>query len=942
MRYLSVMILPVVLGTALACRMQGDMPRAMDVVVSEHISNQNVLAFEEDASGHIWIGTARGLNKYDSRVFHQYFNLDDKIGLPDNHVNAFLRDSAGRLWIATSGGACLITRQGEFQRVDSDNPGAYLRQVLELPDGRILFGTPNSLGLYNEETGKIDLVLGGLTMSSFTLAQDGCLWCTEFERISRINTAGFEIEKSIPSPFKVYHSCVMPDSTLWMSGIGNLAVLDTRSMEFRPLPREVSSNSRIMKADVDLFLLCRDSTLLINTTNDGIFLYDQPGARLIYQDSPAFPYKVPEGRINSLFEDSASNLWIGIEDGGFSVSRHLSPGAYAKDALEDILKGKSVTCLCPQDAHSFWAGTAMGELYYCNLENLDIRQIPTSGLVDDPKGYMQINSVLSDSRGDVWLLLSSKWRALRCRFDGKALKVLQSLEMIDPVSIAEDVNGDVWIGTLSGEVYRYRDGAVSLASSAGAEYNSTYCLLPLTGGGVLLGKLNYPLSVLGRPDGKVPGYLRKSALDSCLTRAGFYPTALLEDSRGDLWIGTIKNGLMRFVSSENRMEKIGGLSCSDVSAMREDLDGNIWISTLYGLCRYSREGGGQVSSFFESDGLGGSQFNAGSSCSLPDGTLVFGGTHGLSIISSGEEVTQSNPPLVFEDLKVFGSIVSPGIGQPITEALEYKPEITLPARMNGFGISFSALDYSGRSHIAYSYMLEGYDRYWVDAGRGNEAYYSNVSPGRYTFRLRAIDKTSGEVVASDSLRVHILPFPWLSPWAILAYVLLASVIIAFVIRARRRFKKVRMEKEQAEEDRVFLLNMVQDYQKKERVRRSVGPSPGDDSQADDGLNATDRAFLNDLVAIMKDNITSPELDIDSVIARLKISRAKFFYKVKKLTGETPGSFFRIFKLNRAAALLKEGKYNISEITDRTGFSSVSHFSTSFKKRYGVSPKEYKG
>ena len=239
-------------------------------------------------------------------------------------------------------------------------------------------------------------------------------------------------------------------------------------------------------------------------------------------------------------------------------------------------------------------------------------------------------------------------------------------------------------------------------------------------------------------------------------------------------------------------------------------------------------------------------------------------------------------------------------------------------------------------------MLEGYDRYWVDAGRGNEAYYSNVSPGRYLFRLRAIDKTSGEVVASDSLRVHILPFPWLSPWAILAYVLLASVIIAFVIRARRRFKKVRMEKEQAEEDRVFLLNMVQDYQKKERVRRSVGPSPGDDSQADDGLNATDRAFLNDLVAIMKDNITSPELDIDSIIAKLKISRAKFFYKVKRLTGETPGSFFRIFKLNRAAALLKEGKYNISEITDRTGFSSVSHFSTSFKKRYGVSPKEYKG
>jgi AraC-like DNA-binding protein len=141
------------------------------------------------------------------------------------------------------------------------------------------------------------------------------------------------------------------------------------------------------------------------------------------------------------------------------------------------------------------------------------------------------------------------------------------------------------------------------------------------------------------------------------------------------------------------------------------------------------------------------------------------------------------------------------------------------------------------------------------------------------------------------------------------------------------------EKEQAEEERLFLLGMVRDYQQKERVRLDF---------SDDGLTAADRAFLSDLTAIMQENITSPELDIDSITARLKISRAKFFYKVKKLTGETPGSFFRIFKLNRAATLLKEDKYNISEITDRTGFSSVSHFSTSFKKRYGVSPKEYKG
>ena len=155
-------IFPFLLMLATACESQKEMSHANQVALSERISNQNVLAFEEDASGHIWIGTERGLNKYDSRVFHQYFNYDDEVGLPDNHVNDIFQDSAERLWIATSGGACLFTRQGSFRRIGAEDSGSYFRQVLELPDGRIVFGTPTSLGVLNSEADKIDLALSGL------------------------------------------------------------------------------------------------------------------------------------------------------------------------------------------------------------------------------------------------------------------------------------------------------------------------------------------------------------------------------------------------------------------------------------------------------------------------------------------------------------------------------------------------------------------------------------------------------------------------------------------------------------------------------------------------------------------------------------------------------------------------------------------------------------
>ena len=68
---------------------------------------------------------------------------------------------------------------------------------------------------------------------------------------------------------------------------------------------------------------------------------------------------------------------------------------------------------------------------------------------------------------------------------------------------------------------------------------------------------------------------------------------------------------------------------------------------------------------------------------------------------------------------------------------------------------------------------------------------------------------------------------------------------------------------------------------------------------------------------------------------------KFNYKLKGLTGETPTHFFMKYKLNKAAELLRSGKYNVSEVADLTGFGTVSHFSVSFKKHFGVNPKDYK-
>ena len=128
---------------------------------------------------------------------------------------------------------------------------------------------------------------------------------------------------------------------------------------------------------------------------------------------------------------------------------------------------------------------------------------------------------------------------------------------------------------------------------------------------------------------------------------------------------------------------------------------------------------------------------------------------------------------------------------------------------------------------------------------------------------------------------------------------------------------------------------------REKLQLQVKSSTKTEEIEQNVLSPQDKAFLSELYAIMESELSNSEIDINQLTERMRISRTKFYYKIKGLTGENPAAFFKAYKLNRAAELIAEGKYNISEIADMTGFSTLSHFSTSFKKHFGVSPSEYR-
>jgi len=145
-------------------------------------------------------------------------------------------------------------------------------------------------------------------------------------------------------------------------------------------------------------------------------------------------------------------------------------------------------------------------------------------------------------------------------------------------------------------------------------------------------------------------------------------------------------------------------------------------------------------------------------------------------------------------------------------------------------------------------------------------------------------------------------------------------------------------------DPVYLVALIKSQLKnRENLRRLLGRETKTDKIIEKNmLSPQDNAFMTDLYHLMETELSNTELNITRMTQVLKISRTKFYYKIKGLTGTNPNVFFKAYKLNRAAELLREGKYNISEIADITGFSTLPHFSVSFKKQFGTPPSEYTG
>lgn len=786
-------------------------------LVTNDISNQQITAFGEDGKGHIWIGTFRGLNKFSVNEYHQYFCTDDALDIPDNHIHDIFLDSKKRLWISTVNGVCQYTDKDNFKNIRLSGNNRNGLRLSESSKGDILLTTLTDICLYNSseecfEPAIYDFDTSSMfIINSFVDAQDNC-WVITSNDMRCYSLSDCKRIFSMKREEYCRASYLLKNGELWIAGNQSVSIFDVRQRKYLSLPGAIASHPVLSHVPVE-YIYPYENGVLLCTQGRGVFYYDSISKTVIHQGENGFPFEVPNFKISRMFNDSQGNLWIGSVDQGYAVHYRYKKLFNNNNYLSSYFKDKSVISLSADKHQNLWIATLMDGVFVYRFGNQQLEKIDRNELFGEGEGNTAyVNQLyVSDIDGIVWMTATSN-EVLKCKYEEGRFRVEQRYMVNVPMSIVEDDKQNLWIGTASSFLYVLRKGDKAFSRfPVFSGYTFIPGPLPIGNGTILASAFYQPLKLVSADGTISEPKINIQDFEHCIQRSVFIPTDLYKDSSGNIWIGTVSNGLMCYSPESGKVTPFPGTTCTDISSIEEDRQGNLWISTLYGLSKYIPQTDKWIN-YYEADGLGGNQFYDRASCCLDDGTLVFGGTHGVTIFQPTNMQVRHDIPLLFEDIKIHNTLVRPGKGACIDRHLSYNPDINLKYDQNGFSISFAALDYSESERLHHYYKLDGFDQYWINAHNNKEAYYANLPAGTYTFRVRITQNDQSSIVGENAIRVIVHPAPWATWWAYTFYLIAGITILAFFIKAMWRIRAekqavLRAEQAKAQEQFINKMNM---------------------------------------------------------------------------------------------------------------------------------------
>lgn len=790
----------------------------------EGLPQNAAFSIAQTPDGYLWFGTLAGLVRFDGIEF-KVFDQSNTKELASDMIAAVYVDSKGTLWTAT-GGTYGASPQGN--------------NLLSYRDGKFRS--------YAKEDG-----FSGESVLGFAGAGDGGLWVATARGLYKYSAEnGFHFYTtqdglSNRNVWAVYESS---DGSVW---VGTSTGLDRfRDGKFVSVvgDGETQINVKSIRESADGSIWCATQKGLIRKKGESLTTYTTADG-------------LPENEISALAADRSGNLWIG------TVHGHLSRFSDDKFAESISLGDLDVWSIYEDREGNLWAGVFSRGLY--RLKDGNFKTFAqTEGLSADGTW-----GVYEDRSGNVWVSTDVGVSEIK---DGKVVKsYTQKDGLLDIIanSVFEDGENSLWIGSTRG-ITRLREGKFdtfpfpfkrehwvsSFYEDAGGVLwiGTSYGLYQLKDGKFINSDLteksrNYIINAVAARDGVLwlgtsVGLIefKNGEFTAHLAPGQQSPDHVMSinaDVDGTLWLATINHGALRFKDGKfTRYTVKEGLSDNLLYHVLNDGRGDLWFGGNKGIFKVGKQelndfADGKISVlnskiFDTSDGMRSRECN-GVNSALRDrtGNLWFPTLKGAVEINPASVNFNQIPPPV-------------SIAQSIVDGVEFNEGAEIEPGSHKFEFHYAGLSLAAPQKVKFKYILEGYDKDWVDAGTRREAFYTNLPAGNYTFSVIAANNDGVWNQQGASVRFLVRAPVWRTSWFWALCFAMLSAIGYFAYRARISF----YEKRQLQQENFARRLIVSQEAERKRIAGELHDSLGQML-----LVIKNRAFLG-MKAVESDNAES--------------------------------------------------------------------------------------
>ena len=754
-----------------------------NINIEQGISQSTIEAIFQDSEGYIWLGTNDGLNRYNGYEFKIYNYEEYQNSISHNGITDITEDKYGNIWVNTVSGVNKINKKTEkisnYTEINGKIKEDSTTEIIVTKDNNILVGTYEGLNIYNAKEDRFDVILeqkdGILSSCIYSIDEDinGNIWIGTELGLNKLSK-DFKVLETYPSESEIYNIfCDDENGFVWAgSDSSGLLKIDKKTKEVTQYINDIEDENSIPANQVGVIIRDSKGNLWVGTTN-GLARYNEKNDSFdVYKNKVYDKNSLVYNDVRSIIEDREGVLWVGTYS-GISIFDTESSIKYYNAGLDDgyLLSENMVHGIYEDDEGYLWVGSRTKGVNIIDRENntsksinMENNNVIQSNSINDITGYKDFIFVATDAG---------------------VLKINKKENTIQNYNLEDGLIGEnvkdifvcdknyLWIGSTNGlNLLDIENDKIIDMTDYVDEGSYVRYVYQGQDGSYYIGFLRDGGLGIIEPNSKETKYYKnipndKTSISSNRIRY------INEDSKGNIWIGT-SYGLNKYDPKTKvfkRYTTSDGIANNTIYGVLVDDNDNIWVSTNKGISQIDTKNN-TVNNLSVTDGLQGNEFNGNAAFKSKSGELFFGGINGLNAFYP-EDVNSINnkSKVIFDGFKVNDKDYLDINGLKFDNNTE------------NIKIKFFTPVYSSNKNISYEYELIGSNSSKATT-KENYVIYNDLLPGKYTFKVRAVD-SRGDISDSETIEFSIkYPF-WMSPIACFIYLVIA---ILFIINNKYKLK----------------------------------------------------------------------------------------------------------------------------------------------------------